>query len=217
MKIELKSVTPIANVVDAIRICWDSGTRSDSIYLKGEYILGARDRALIKQILQHGHTSTLEHLVYTFHITDLPRFVLQELARHRIASYSVKSSRYTLKELKDEGPFWYHQTDAYDFERASKYIYLSGDRWLDMIAVRELEHVREAVAQGIPNDRIKQILPECYLCDLIMTINGRSLINFLDLRSSHRALLQIQELAHGAFNQVPDDQKFIYENSIHIN
>lgn len=51
------------------------------------------------------HASTIEHLVYNFDIDGTPRYVLQELARHRIASYTVKSSRYTIKEIKDEEPF----------------------------------------------------------------------------------------------------------------
>jgi len=41
--------------------------------------------------------------------------LLQELARHRIASLSVKSTRYTLKELKDCKPF-----DTTDYESAER-------------------------------------------------------------------------------------------------
>ena len=52
------------------------------------------------------HASTIEHLSYSFDIDGISRACLQELARHRIASYTVKSSRYVLsKELKNEKPF----------------------------------------------------------------------------------------------------------------
>ena len=52
------------------------------------------------------HASVIEHLVYSFDIDGISRACLQELARHRIASYTVKSSRYVLsKELKNEEPF----------------------------------------------------------------------------------------------------------------
>lgn len=51
------------------------------------------------------HASTIEHLSYSFDIDGISRACLTELARHRIASYTVKSTRYTLKELKDEQPF----------------------------------------------------------------------------------------------------------------
>lgn len=218
MKATLKSVTPLENVVDAIRQCWDSGERKDSIYLNNEFILGAHDKALIERVIEAGHTSTLEHLVYTFHIQDLPRFVLQELARHRMASLSVKSSRYTLKELKSEEPFWYYDTsemcDHFFTERASKYIYLSGIVKLDEAAILALEEVRAAIHDGLPNDVVKQILPECYLCDLYMSINARSAMNLLDLRTSHRALKQFQILAHAMFEQIPEQQKFIFSRVV---
>jgi thymidylate synthase (FAD) len=52
---------------------------------------------LLKQLsFVHFHHSVLEHSVITFYIKGISRAVLQELARHRIASYSVKSTRYTL-------------------------------------------------------------------------------------------------------------------------
>ena len=45
------------------------------------------------------HESTLEHIVLNFWIKDFSRGVLQELSRHRIASPSVQSTRYTLNDI----------------------------------------------------------------------------------------------------------------------
>jgi len=45
------------------------------------------------------HESTLEHTSLNFIIKNTSRGVLQELARHRIASYSVQSTRYTMSDL----------------------------------------------------------------------------------------------------------------------
>jgi hypothetical protein len=50
---------------------------------------------------KYRHASILEHVTYNFSIEGISRACLQELARHRMASLSVKSTRYTLKELKD--------------------------------------------------------------------------------------------------------------------
>lgn len=59
-----------------------------------------RNSDLLKQLsFVHFHESTLEHSVISFLLTDFSRGVLQELARHRIASYSVMSTRYTLANL----------------------------------------------------------------------------------------------------------------------
>jgi thymidylate synthase (FAD) len=68
--------------------------------------IGPKDRDLIRRIIAQGHTSTLEHMVFVFDIEQLSRAALQELARHRHASLSVRSTRYTLSsQLKDEEPF----------------------------------------------------------------------------------------------------------------
>lgn len=68
-----------------------------------EKTIGPKDLALIDRVgNQFHHASILEHMSFNFFIDGISRACLQELARHRIASLSVKSSRYTLKELKDE-------------------------------------------------------------------------------------------------------------------
>jgi len=45
------------------------------------------------------HHSVLEHANLTFLIKGTSRGVLQELARHRIASYTVRSTRYTMSSI----------------------------------------------------------------------------------------------------------------------
>jgi len=45
------------------------------------------------------HHSVLEHCTLNFHVRDMSRGVLQELARHRIASYTVRSTRYTMTPI----------------------------------------------------------------------------------------------------------------------
>lgn len=45
------------------------------------------------------HESTLEHICFNMFVSGISRSLLQELARHRIASYTVKSTRYTMTEV----------------------------------------------------------------------------------------------------------------------
>ncbi len=62
-----------------------------------------KDKELINRVgNKFKHSSTLEHLNYTFYIQGISRACLQEVARHRHTSPSVKSTRYTLKELKND-------------------------------------------------------------------------------------------------------------------
>jgi len=224
MNVELKHYTPMPVLIEAIRTCYDSMGRSDSQTIEGDFILGIKDKELIMKVVEDGHGSTLEHLTYSFKINGLPRFILQELVRHRIASYSVKSTRFTLSELKYETPFVINEWDEddpkfdtvfYDVERAAKYLYLSGNTKLDNISIQSLEYLRQEIVDGtVTKDEVKQIVPENYLCDLMMTLNARSLCNLLYLRSGKRAHFLIQQLAAYVFGNIPAQHKFIFEKSM---
>lgn len=111
MKVELLHHTPLWVASTAIRKCWASEDKSDTELdyndeCELEVICGPKDKALIERVgNKNKHSSTLEHLNYSFDIDGISRACLQELARHRHASMSVKSTRYTLRELKNEEPF----------------------------------------------------------------------------------------------------------------
>ena len=56
--------------------------------------LDEKDKKLIKYLIKHNHTSTLEHCVITFRFT-VPLFVRSQHHRHRTWSYNEISRRYT--------------------------------------------------------------------------------------------------------------------------
>ena len=201
MKITLLQHTPLEVCAHAIRTCWQSFDKSDSG--------GEKDKELIDRVgNKFKHASTLEHLIYTFYIQGISRAVLQELARHRIASLSVKSTRYTLKELKNEDTFLSNEKP--DIKRASKYIVLTDNDEVNRYSVMALENLRKLLVAGIPNDKAKYALPECYKTELTWTINARSLQNFLELRSDKSALWEIRDLAYEIYNTLPDDHKYLF-------
>ena len=98
--------------------------------------------------------------------------------------------------------------------RASKYIVLTGDKDVDNMSILALENVRRMVQEGKPNDVSKYCMPECFKTSLVMTINARSLQNFLELRSSKHALWEIRLLAKAMYEAIPDEHKFLYNNII---
>lgn len=198
MKITLNHYTPLLICADAIRTCWQSFDKSD----EG----GEKDKELIDRVgNKFKHASTLEHLVYNFYIEGISRALLQELARHRMASLSVKSTRYTLKELKNEESF-----SSKDSERASKYLVLTGVEMVDEMSIKALENLRLVLVEGISNDMAKYCLPESYKTELTWTINARSLQNFLTLRSDKSALWEIQNLAHALYDALPEEHKYLF-------
>ncbi len=183
MHVTLNHYTPLVVCANAIRTCWQSFDKSDNG--------GEKDRELIDRVgNKFKHASTLEHLSYNFYIKGVSRALLQELARHRMASLSVKSTRYTLKELKDEEPF-----KTSDIKRASKYLVLTQIALVDEMSIKALENLRQVLFAGISNDRAKYCLPESYKTELTWSCNARSLQNFISLRSDKAALWEIRDLA----------------------
>lgn len=212
MKVELIHNTPLWVASKAIRKCWASEDKSDthveaecaccnSYYLQNEgctvscpececdeyrlvKVAGEKDKELIYRVgNKNKHKSTLEHLVYTFDIDGISRACLQEVARHRMASYSVKSTRYTLKELKDADLNFKENNGE-----ADKFLVRTCDDRLDYGNRDALVRVQVALLGGLANDKAKYMLPEAYKTSLVLTVNARSLQNFLELRTSNSAL-----------------------------
>ena len=202
MDVKLLNYTPLWICSNAIRTCWQSFDKGDN---GGEIDLALIDRVGNKL----KHASTLEHLFYNFYIKGISRACLQELARHRIASLSVKSTRYTLKELKNESEF-----KPNDFENASRYIVLTSNEFVDNASINALENLRQILNQNTSLDIAKYCLPESYKTELSWSINARSLQNFLSLRSSKSALWEIRNLANLIYQSLPQEHKFIYQDFI---
>jgi len=204
MNIKLLHNTPLWVADKAISKCWDK-----------ECDINNPNKEKIDRVAnKFKHQSTIEHLYYNFEIKGISRALLQELARHRMASYSVKSTRYTLKELKFEDSFDDFD-DEYDYTRASKYVVWTGIRNVDITTFFMLEDLRSNVQSGISNDIVKYNLPESYKTELIWSINARSLKNFLKLRTDKAALWEIRELAYKIYDELPQDHKFLFEEELY--
>ena len=97
MEVKLLQYTPLEIADIAICKCYGNEPHSDSEKVK----------ARINRVANVSkHASTIEHLSYSFDIDGVSRACLQQLCRHRLASYTVQSTRYTLsKLLKNEESF----------------------------------------------------------------------------------------------------------------
>ncbi|WP_300668341.1 FAD-dependent thymidylate synthase [Helicobacter sp. UBA3407] len=205
MQITLLNYTKLNICAHAIRTCWQSFEKGDNG--------GEKDKELIYRVgNKFKHASTLEHLYYTFYIQGISRATLQELARHRIASLSVKSTRYTLKELKNAESFL--PLDEVNFSRAGKFLVFTQNEAVDRASVQALENLRLLLQENISNDLVKFAMPESYKTELTWSINARSLQNFLSLRSSKSALWEIRNLACALFESLPSEHRFLFEECV---
>lgn len=213
--VNLRNITSLKFCDDAIGKCWDKQSN--------ELNTARMDRVINK----HNHESTVEHIVAQFEISNVSRLLLQELARHRMASITVKSTRYTLKELKDEEPFDCSTMINFmeSMIRAKKYLvypqdlitYIPDekDQLVNKAQIMALEQLRSLVAAGISNDKIKYVLPESYKTELSWTINFRSLRNFLKLRTDKAAHFEIRALAYDIYNVIPPEYRFLLEDMLY--
>lgn len=219
MDIQLLHSTPLWLCARAIRKCWESEDKSDTIITYAvthggecdlpvdEIVCGDKDKQLIDRVgNKNKHSSTLEHLVYTFDIDGISRACLQEVARHRIASYSVKSTRYTLNRLKESPVINEHNY--------SDFCVSSGYYIVDCTVMDALRSLQRILKSGLSNDIAKYCLPEAFKTSLVMTINARSLQNFLSLRSDKSALWEIQKLARGLYGKLPEGHKYLFKDYI---
>ena len=189
MEVKLLNHTPLEVADIAICKCYSNKPHSEE---------SKRLKRIATVANQQKHASVIEHLVYNFDIDGISRACLQELARHRIASYTVKSSRYTLQELKDA-----------DYSEYKNFCVPIKDR-IDTINAQQLMHVAANLKLGMSNDLAKYMLPEAYKTSLVMTINARALQNFLSLRTNKKALWEIQELAKAMFDVLPENHKDLF-------
>lgn len=138
----------------------------------------------VERCLRNGHTSVAEHVSATFRIEGISRSCLAQLTRHRMASFSVMSQRY----CTIEGDDWYVMPQSFTDNGEEVMFEAAMDR-----AKRDYLH---AIEKGIKPEDARFLLPEATKTSLIMTINVRSLMNFLSLRLDKSAQWEIRELAN---------------------
>lgn len=166
---------------------------------------GSAER-IISSCIARGHESVLEHGNITYRVIA-DRGVLAEWTRHRIASYSVESTRYCNytkdkfgSELTFIYPFWYKEMPSID-----KFMYkdLTNSQkqkldWWSLLnsSCRDIEmHYKMLIEKGAPPDVARAILPNCLKTEIVCTMNIRELRNFFKLRTSNRAHGDIRKLA----------------------
>ena len=223
MKVELLFASPLWLASNAIRMSHDNHHLSDSEVKMNSNIdgknvvypvIGKKDKELIYKVgNKFKHKSVIEQLVYWFEIDGISRACLQELARHRTARLTVKSTRYTLKELKNESFVVNWQENTFS-DNIEKYLVLTGDWDIDKYSISSLIVLQKNIKSGKSNDITKYIVPEAFKTKLQWQIDGRNLQNFLELRTSKDALWEIRELAYKIFNELPNEHKYLYEDYI---
>lgn len=196
-----------AVALTAIRTCYSPNKPSEIVAKEGEKYFGSKasdggtgtdaDR-LFRHIFASKHTSTLEHITFTFAIEGVSRALLAQLTRHRVGfSFSVQSQRYVRMGSDDKiGGFDYvvpttvtedKTADMYDFvygapmeDRPSPEIFAEAMA----IAQQTYDKLREA---GVPAEDARAVLPQAAATNLVMTANLTALLSFYSKRKKDAA------------------------------
>lgn len=190
MQVSLLAATPDPESVAAAAInsCYSAKSGAE---LK-ESLPEKKRQKLINIVLAGGHLSTLEHVSFTFAITGLTRACTHQLVRHRIASFSQQSQRYVAFKAR-EFPYTIPPKIFADSQLKQKF-------QQEMQKLGQL--YAEFLAAGIPAEDARAILPNATCSNLVVTMNARSLLNFLELRLCLRAQAEIRQVAQAMLKLV---------------
>lgn len=143
---------------------------------------------LINFLMRNRHGTPFEHNSFTFYVSA-PIFVFREFQRHRIASYNEESGRY-----KQLDPVFYvppahrplvqvGKAGEYRFEPGSDLQHEVVESLLKQNSEMAYHHYRELLDRdGIAREVARMVLPLNIYSSMYVTMNARSLMNFLSLR-----------------------------------
>jgi thymidylate synthase (FAD) len=147
-----------------------------------------RNRGLINFLMRDRHGSPFEHNSMTFYV-QAPIFVFREFMRHRIASYNEESGRY--RELN---PVFYvpsAQRNLVQVGKPGAYDFLPGtaeqsalvEQQTRDVSLHAFQAYQRMLDAGVAREVARIILPLNIYSSMYVTMNARSLMNFLSLRT----------------------------------
>lgn len=183
--------------------------------------LDNRDRKLIRYLVSHKHTSTLEHCLVTYKFT-VPLYIRSQHHRHRTWSYNEISRRYTEKDLQFYCPREF-RTQHKSNRQASNteglidpYLYKKPDDPLIPAfhpkASESYEHhcqhslrlFNELVSKGVCREQARGVLPQTLYTEYYGTASLLNSLKFIGLRLHEGAQWEIQQVASAMLEILED-------------
>lgn len=177
------------SIVQAARVSYGEGTKHVS-----------EDRALIRYLLSHGHTSPFEMCEIKLHVR-VPMDCWRQWIRHRTANVNEYSTRYSVaidSMMRTQSDRWRIQSN--DNKQGSAE-YLSDDLG-EILTEKEREfHIKarniydQRISLGIAREQARKDLPLSTYTEAYWKIDLHNLMHFLELRMEEHAQAEIREYA----------------------
>ena len=167
--------------------------------------LDEKDKKLIKYLIKHTHTSTLEHCFVTFRV-KVPLFVRSQHHRHRTWSYNEISRRYTDFDIQ------FYEPEAFRTQHKSNRQASNAEELINPVlsnwnleASESIRHHHQASLQlfeelidaGVCREQARGVLPQNMYTEYYASANLNNILKFIDLRTHEGAQKEIQDMAKG--------------------
>ena len=180
--------------------------------------LDNKDKRLIRYLIKHKHTSTLEHNSVTFRFV-VPLFIRSQHHRHRTWSYNEISRRYTSKDLQ------FYRPDSFRTQHESNRQASNTDELIDPVIIPDLHDTGYGVTAstligratneslklfnmllkaGVCREQARMVLPQNLYTEYYGTVNLSNLLKFIDLRTHDGAQWEIQQVANACLDIATD-------------
>ena len=176
---------------------------------KHKEIFDEKDEKLIRYLIKHRHTSTLEHNNVTLRFT-VPLFIRSQHHRHRTWSFNEISRRYTdtdmrffeTKQFRTQHESNRQASNA--LETFDPMIGLSGvgggcsaSHMVMSHHLRSLRLYNKLIDNGICREQARGVLPQNMYTQYYGTVDLNNMIKFIKLRTHEGAQMEIQDVARG--------------------
>jgi|SRR5210317_834173 len=191
--------------------------------------LNERDTKLIKYLIDHKHTSTLEHNILTFKFC-VPMFVRSQHMRHRTWSYNEISRRYTDKDLKFYQPKQFrtqhksnrqasNEKDLINPTVAATFLdtYATANEAIGLWTEYSLDLFDKLINKGVCREQARMVLPQNLYTEYYGTVNLSNLYKFISLRLHEGAQWEIQQVAKACLEIAKEIWPTPTEHFIEIN
>lgn len=164
------------------------------------------------------HGSVFEHPNFSFIFWGIDRAVSHELVRHRAGfGFSQVSQRYVddrdirfilNEEFDDNGPLYLNFIEACEDSLGS---YMTAVNHLSIKYSKDTTMSKRDVRKRV-NQSARRFLPNCTETAIVVTMNGRGLRHFCEMRASQHADLPIDDLAMKTFRIARNVAPFLFED-----
>ena len=168
--------------------------------------LDGKDKKLIKYLIKHRHTSTLEHCLVTYRF-KVPLYIRSQHHRHRTWSYNEISRRYTEENLQFYEPKKFrtqHKSNRQasnidELDPIMGYFEDGGANYASAVVRKHHWNsvclYNDLMAKGVCREQARGVLPQNLYTEYYGTVNLNNLIKFIELRTHDGAQWEIQKVA----------------------